>query len=444
MFRSRKFSKKAQELIQQPSATPRVFLFLQGPHGPFFQALGRGLEKAGARVFRVGFNAGDRAFWRDRASYLPYRGTLANWPGHFETLLRERSVTDLVLYGDTRPIHADAIRAARRKGVRIHVFEEGYLRPYWVSYERGGANGHSALMNMSIDRMRAQLASGRLDRPVPPCHWGDTRQHVFYGAAYHWCVMFLNHAYRHFTPHRALNVRQEFRLHLRRLLMMPFHGMERWLATRRISTGRFPYHVALLQLEHDSSFQKHSPFRTQCDFIREVIDGFRIGAPMHHHLVFKAHPLEDGRTPLKRDIERLAREQGISDRVHFVRGGKLARLLGAALSAVTVNSTAGQQVLWRGLPLRIFGRAVYGKAELVSCQPLCVFFAQPRRPDREAYADFRDYLLSTSQLPGSYYAARGRAQLLRTVVDRMLDARDPYALTQDPLEAKAQQLRLVN
>lgn len=421
-----------------------MFLFLQGPHGPFFQSLGRELTKAGAKVLRVGFNAGDEAFWRDRASYLPFHGTPAEWPDCCNRLLEEQSVTDLVLYGDTRQIHAEAIRAARGRGVRIHVFEEGYLRPYWISYEHGGANGHSALMRMSIAQMRAQLSTGRLERPLPPCHWGDTRQHVFYGAAYHGFVMLLNRGYRHFRPHRALNVRQEFRLHLRRLLMMPLHGLERHRATRRIRNGGFPYHVALLQLEHDSSFQKHSPFRTQADFIREVIEGFGIGAPEHHHLVFKAHPLEDGRTPLKRDIERIAHEQGVAERVHFVRGGKLALLLDEARSAVTVNSTAGQQVLWRGIPLRIFGKAVYDKPELVSCHPLCVFFARPRRPDRQAYTDFRDYLLGTSQLPGSYYAARGRTQLLRRVVDMMLDGQDPYALAQPPLAAYGQQLRLVN
>ena len=33
----------------------RVFLFLQGPHGPFFHRLGRMLRLAGAEVWRVGF-----------------------------------------------------------------------------------------------------------------------------------------------------------------------------------------------------------------------------------------------------------------------------------------------------------------------------------------------------------------------------------------------------
>ncbi|HAV07941.1 MAG TPA: capsule biosynthesis protein CapA, partial [Rhodobacteraceae bacterium] len=79
------------------------------------------------------------------------------------------------------------------------------------------------------------------------------------------------------------------------------------------------------------------------------------GAPKHHHLVFKAHPLEDGRAPLAQEIARLSAELGVAGRVHFLRGGKLAELLNQARSAVTVNSTAGQQVLWRGIPLKVFG-----------------------------------------------------------------------------------------
>ena len=81
-------------------------------------------------------------------------------------------------------------------------------------------------------------------------------------------------------------------------------------------------------------------------------------------------------------------------------GGKLAQLLNDARSAVTVNSTAAQQVLWRGIPIKVFGDAVYAKPEFVSTQPLPEFFAQPTRPDNKAYKDYRRYLLETSQLPG--------------------------------------------
>jgi len=426
------------------SGNDRVFLFLQGPHGPFFNRLGKMLRLAGSEVWRVGFNAGDRAFWFHRASYIPYRGTQADWPDAFEALVDEKGITDVVLYGDTRAIHANAVERAHARGLQVHVFEEGYMRPYWVTYERGGTNGHSRLMRMSVEDMRTALAESDMDAPLPPARWGDMRHHVFYGALYHFFVMFRNGDYRNFRPHRDLSVTKEFQLYLKRLILMPAQALDRWLATLRIRWGGFPYHLTLLQLEHDSSFQKHSPFATMPDFLDVVIRGFAEGAPGHHHLVFKAHPLEDGRVPQRRVIRALARECGVSDRVHYVRGGKLAQLLNDARSAVTVNSTAAQQVLWRGIPLRVFGDAVYDKPEFVSTQPLPEFFAGASRPDRRSYQDYRRYLLETSQIAGGFYSARGRRQLMRMVVDMMLAPDDPYDALAYGTAAPRQQLRLVN
>ncbi|PVA11101.1 capsule biosynthesis protein CapA [Pelagivirga sediminicola] len=352
------------------SAPQRVFLFLQGPHGPFFARLARMLQRAQAQVLRVGFNAGDRAFWPDRSTYIAYRDTPELWSRTLQEILDRRGITDIVLYGDTRPVHAEAVAQARARDLRIHVFEEGYMRPYWVTYERGGSNGNSRLMDLTVERMRADLEQSDMDSALPPASWGDMRQHVFYGALYHFFVLALNRGYRNFRPHRAITVRKEFALYLRRLLLMPAQAVDRRIATWRIRHGGFPFHLALLQLEHDSSFQMHSPFGTMSEFLETVVRGFAKGAPTHHHLVIKAHPLEDGRAPIRRDLRRLARAHGVADRVHFVRGGKLAQLLDEARSAVTVNSTAGQQVLWRGIPLKTFGQAVYAKPEFVSTKPL--------------------------------------------------------------------------
>lgn len=421
----------------------RVFLFLQGPHGPFFNGLGRMLRVAGASVWRVGFNSGDRAFWFHKPSYLPYCGTQDAWPETCAQIMQDKGVTDIVLYGDTRPIHATAIAEAKQRGITVHVFEEGYIRPYWVTYERGGTNGNSRLMKLSVGEMRKALETSDLEAPMPPGHWGDMRQHVFYGALYHWFVMFTNRAYRNFKPHRALPVTREFQLYLRRLLLMPLQALERRIATARIRFGGFPYHVALLQLEHDASFQMHSPFDSMTEFLDLLVSDFASGAPAHHHLVLKAHPLEDGRAPIRRTLRRLARTHGVEGRIHYLRGGKLAQVLGDARSAVTVNSTAGQQVLWRGIPLKVFGKAIYAQPEFVSDQPLSEFFTAATRPDSRAYRDFRRFLMETSQVPGGFYSAAGRRRLMRQIVDMILAPDDPYDAFERGTAAPRQQLRVV-
>ncbi|WP_435231342.1 capsule biosynthesis protein [Pseudopelagicola sp. nBUS_20] len=427
----------------QSNGDNRVFLFLQGPHGPFFSKLAVMLRRSGATVWRVGFNAGDKVFWRDQQNYIPFYDTIENWLSTFQKILDDKDVTDIVLYGDTRPIHAHAVKAAHEAGIKIHVFEEGYLRPHWVTYERNGSNGNSRLMQMTVQHMELALQKADIDTPLPPAHWGDMRQHVFYGAIYHWFVMFRNQKYKNFRSHRALPVAREFQLYLKRLMLMPVLAIDRHIATQQVRFGGFPYHLALLQLEHDSSFQMHSSFNSMTDFLELVIKSFSCGAPRHHHLVFKAHPLEDGRVSLRREVSRVARKYGITDRVHYVRGGKLAQLLNETRTAITVNSTAAQQVLWRGIPIKVLGNAVYDQPEFVNRQPLSKFFTAASRPDGAAYKIYRRYLLETCQVPGGFYSARGRRQLVRQMVDMMLSPIDPYDALKVGTAAPRQQLRLV-
>lgn len=404
----------------------RRFLFLQGPHGPFFARLAKALSKTGAQAIRVGFNAGDRMFWHDRASYLPFTGSAQDWPQTLRDLIRREKITDIVLYGDTRPRHARAIDIARQLGLAVHVFEEGYLRPYWVTYERGGSNGHSRLMQLDMDQIRGALESSGTQLAVPPDHWGEIYPHMVYGALYHWGVLFLNRRYRGFRRHRPQPLGEEALQYTRRLILRPWVAVQSSLTQRRIRRGGYPYHLALLQLDHDANFRKHSPFHSTPEFLARVIEGFANGAPAHHHLVIKAHPLETGRRPLHRIIRDLTVEHGLTGRVHYVRAGKLGALMDPARSVVTVNSTAGQQALWRSIPLRIFGEAVYGKPDFVSTQTIEAFFAHPHPPDHDAYRLFRRFLLETSQIPGGFYSRRGRRQLIRQVVDLMLHPDDPY------------------
>ncbi len=410
----------------RPRPDRRVFLLLQGPHGPFFDRLGKLLRRAGAQVWRCAFNAGDEFFWSDPAHLLRHTGSSAEWPDHLAGLIADKQVTDIVLYGDVRPIHAAARQAAQDRGLRLHVFEEGYLRPYWISYERGGSNGHSALLDISLAEMRATLHQTLAEVRRPPAHWGDMRQHKAYGAFYQFLVLVANRRYRQFTSHRALPVFDEFRLNLRRLLLMPVHSATRLVQWRHFRLSGDPYLLVPMQLEHDSNMLGHSPFRSNREFVEQVVEAFANSAPQHHHLVFKAHPLEDGRARNRRCIRDAAARHAVADRVHYFRGGKLAEMLAHARAVVTVNSTAAQQALWRGLPVKALGRAVYCKPGLVSDQTLDDFMANPRLPDAASYRVFRDYLLQTSQVPGGFYSRRSRAHALRVVADLILAPEDPY------------------
>lgn len=415
----------------------RCFLFLQGPHGPFFSALGKQLRLTGARVLRLGFNRADEIFWSGQG-FLPFRDSPEHLEARLRALIVTEGVTDIVCYGSSRPIHQTALAVAKDTDLTAHVFEEGYLRPYWVTYERDGANAASPVTQLSLGDMAKGLESGAPALHEAPDRWGDMRAHMFWGAAYHAVLLAGNTAYPGFKPHRRPGFRNEFLLHLKKLLNTPGRALTRKIATARVRHGGFPYHLVLLQLAHDANFLNHGPFPDQASFLETVFKGFAEGAPRHHHLVLKAHPLEDGREPLRPLIRQLTAAYGLTGRVHFISGGKLARLLDTTRTALTVNSTAAEQALWRSLPLRAFGDAVFNRPEFVSNQNLCDFFQTPKHPDREAYLIYRAFLLATSQIPGGFYGLRSQRKLLRQMPDLMLAEKSPYEqlLAEGPATSK--------
>ncbi len=146
--------------------TPRqCFLFLQGPISPFFADLARLLETQGHRVLRVNLNFGDWLFWRGPA--INYRGSTQRWPGTITELLKREAVTDLLLLGEQRPHHRAAIAAAHNLGIRITVFDYGYLRPDWITCEPEGMGALSRFPR-DMDTVRT-LACG-----MPPQRYEST------------------------------------------------------------------------------------------------------------------------------------------------------------------------------------------------------------------------------------------------------------------------------
>jgi len=407
-------------------ARNRVFLFLQGPHGPFFHELARRLIGQGAQVHRASFNAGDEAEWAKLGNLHRFDRAEPAFGGWLIRLFATWGITDIVLYGDTRPVHDTALSLARARRIRTHCFEEGYVRPNWITYERPGNNGNSPLMSISLPGMARAVGPASAPEELPAT-WGASRQHLWHSVRYHIRCLIPSRRYQRFRGHRDLALRRECATYLLRALLGPWIRLKRGVQQWRLLRSGKRFHLVLLQLSFDASMQVHSDYRNTTQFVADVIDAFAQSAGARDHLVFKAHPFEDGRERLGRTIRDLAHDLGVSDRVIFIDGGKkLASLLDRAGSAITVNSTAAQQALWRGLPVAALGRAIYRKPGLVSEQTLRDFLRGPRRSDLRSYWLFRHFLMATSQITGSFYSARGRRVLLAQLPARMLDPLDAY------------------
>ena len=120
----------------------RTVLLLQGPVGPYFRRLSRELTRQGARVLKLNFNGGDCLFFPEGKAF---RGGMEQVRDHVAQLIAREAIDVLMLLGDCRPVHAGMAELADAHGIDLMVFEEGYLRPDFITCERWGVNGHSTI-----------------------------------------------------------------------------------------------------------------------------------------------------------------------------------------------------------------------------------------------------------------------------------------------------------
>lgn len=391
------------------SVERREILFLQGPPGRFFHDLALGLTARGHGVHRVNFNGGDRLDWRGGA--VDYRGGPGGWPGFLARLLIAHGVTDVVLFGDCRPIHRAARAVAGGMGLAIHVFEEGYIRPDWVTLERGGVNGFSAL---PADPQWYLQAVRQLEPcPVRPALPSAIGRRGRASVAYYLAAFLAAPAYPGYRTHRPWPPAIE-------ALGWARHVVARRLAGRRDPVPGRSYFLLPLQLDSDYQLRTHSDFEGMQPALAQVIVSFARHAPPDAQLVVKRHPLDNGLSDWRRRTLDLAQALAVADRVVFLEGGDIDALVAQAGGVVTVNSTTGALALAAGVPVVTLGRAVYDIPGLTHQGSLDAFWRTSDRPDVRLYEAFRRVLADRCLLWGGFYASQTRTLLVESAADRIL------------------------
>ncbi len=399
-----------------PRSVRRRFLFLQGLPGFFFSRLGAALLSRGHDVRRVNFNLGDRLFWR-----LPgaedYRGGPKGWPAWLERRLDRWRPTDIVLFGDCRPLHRAAVALAEARGIDVHVAEEGYLRPNWVTLEPGGVNGHSFLSRDPDWYLAAAREAPPWTGGVPVLQsFGDrAREDVLYNVA----ALLGAPAYPGYRTHRTQHPVREYMDWIRKLARRrttEAHARERFEALR---AGGAPYHLFPLQLDGDYQLREHSPFRGVEPALAVVLDSFARAAPPGARLLVKDHPLNSGMIDWGARVRRAAAQRGIGERVEFVDGGLLEPMLEHATGVVTVNSTVGFLALAFGRPTMAVGDAIYGIPRLTFQGALDDFWTKGSAPDAEVFDAFRRVVAQRTQLNGGFFSERGVTLAVAAAVERL-------------------------
>jgi len=389
---------------------PRQFLLLQGPCSPFFAELARALLSAGHGTHLIDVCGGD-VLYRAGLGAIRYRGSAGDLPTLVDESCHRHQITDLVLFGDQRPLHRAAVDQARRYGIQIHVFEEGYLRPYWVTLEPQGVNACSLLPKDPCWFREASARLGPAPLPVPFRNRFSVR--ATHDVLYHLAGVSNPLAFPHYRNHAPVTAPIEYLGYLRRFARMRATAYAERRRLDDLLSDATPYFVLLLQLDGDAQIRHHSPYGGMAEVIDQVLTSFALHAPANTRLVIKNHPLDMGLGGHRQHVQRLGQALSIAPRTAYLERADLNRLLPPARGVITVNSTAGFVALEHGRPTLTLGAPVYALAGLThradgDSSRLDAFWAEPRPPERRLFHDLRTTLLHTVQINGGFYCRRGR------------------------------------
>lgn len=379
----------------------RHTLLLQGPMGWFFSDLATVLAQHGQHVTKVHFNGGDQLFWRHPEA-LRYTGRLEALAEWLRAVMKRQRTDAVVLFGQMRPIHCIAREVARELGVGIYVFEEGYLRPHYVTLERRGVNALSRL-----PRTASFYAEREQPRPRAPQPTAQNIQRTaLIAAAYGIASFALRPWYPHQNHHRSLNPVTEPLRWLRSWLRhcryrLSEQGIEARLTSPDLSRR---WYLVPLQVRADSQVTHHSNFPTIEAFISEVMASFASHAPADTGLVIKHHPMDRAYSDYQHHIRQEARRLKVAHRVLYLHDQHLPTLLDHTRGVITINSTVGLQALHHGAPVITLGESVYSVPGLVFRGTLAQFWPAPGQVDRALYLRFRHHLIAHTQLNASFYA----------------------------------------
>lgn len=375
-------------------------LFLQGPMGSFFKKFEKICIKQGAITKMIGFNGGDW-FFSNKKSYVAYKDKKENWENYINNFLISNKIDIVFLFGDCRFYHSIAIKAAKKLNITVYVFEEGYIRPHYITMEKNGVNNFSSLSKDS-----QFYRSLEISEPNSPQHAKQSKFKMIYSASiYYFFGNILYFRYPYYEHHRDFSAIKELFYGLRgvvRKFVYPFVE-KKYL---NILTGKLSkkYFFVPLQTYNDFQILEHSGFKSIEKFIIEVLESFAKFAPKDLFLVFKHHPVDRGRKNYKSFILEQAEILNIKPRVIVINDLFLPICIKNARATITINSTVGLTSISKGIPTLTLGNAIYDIEGLTNKDvKLKHFWHKQKSVDLDLYQKYIAYVINHTQLNGSFY-----------------------------------------
>jgi capsular polysaccharide export protein len=376
-------------------------LLLQGPVGGFFSYLARDLTGRGHTVARFCFNGGD-LLYSSRFRPINYTGGQKGWRAWLRNFCGNWKPDVILFFGDQRPIHRIAMQVAQERGIEVYAFEEGYIRPSYVTFEKGGNNARSPLLRNGM-----KFADVK-EPPDPPELRPQFGAMSWRAIGYYLAKAGGTVLYPGYLHHRRRTVPSEIyqwvRSWVRLLRTKKRDGL---LIDRLRSPNAPPFFLVAFQVHDDLQLLRHGKGWRNRTLGKAILDSFAANAGPEDLLVFKVHPMDRGHRHYEARVLDDASRLGISDRVRVLQSGPLAPVVRAAKGLITINSSSGIAAIDAGIPVLAFGKAIYGIPGLAKGEAtiadLDAFWRNPLPPDEDLARRVVAILKLDHMLPGSFY-----------------------------------------
>ncbi len=374
-------------------------LLLQGPMGPFFKRLAMDFEASGHTTYKINFNAGDKHYFKGEGCE-DFTGTQEDWPEFLEHHLKKWDIKTIYLFGDERLFHKASHEIATMLSIDIFVFEEGYLRPHYITLEKDGVNGRSNIPNKPEAYKNITPDNEITTIPVPHPY-----AHTAWYATIYFMIGWLGrHHFPHYTHHRSFNPYHEAALWIRAAFRKHYYRYcERGILQKLTTDYSKDFFLVPLQVHNDAQIKIWSTVPSAAAFIRRVISSFSKNAPNDTFLVIKHHPFDRGYSDYTKLINKLACKFNCKERVIYIHDLHLPTLLDHARGTIVLNSTVGLSSIFHSTPVKASGHAIYDIKGLTYQGDLCNFWNDPGTVDKKLYDQLRSYLLNKNQINGNYY-----------------------------------------
>lgn len=385
-------------------------LLLQGPMGIFFNSLRKELIENNCNVYQIAFNYGDRFFCNDKKNLIDFNLDVSEFSCFFTKIILEKKIDVIFLFGDSRKYHKIArniINKSFKDKIKLYVFEEGYIRPNYITLEENGVNANSSkLENYCPVKFKNKTHKFDLNNNQIPniFYYG-----MFYSIIYFLLLNIFHYKFKFYKHHKDISLYTNLKYGIKSFIRKYYYKFSEkkydFIYTKS-------FYLVPLQVYNDFQISEHSKYNHIGEFIEEILNNYKLSGS-DDFIVFKHHPMDRGFKNYSSEINHLVNKLSLSkEKIIYIHDFNLPMLLKKAKGVIVINSTVGLSALYHERPLLVMGESNYKYHKIVNNVNMIDFLKKPIKPNKKEIAKFYNYLLNSTQIYGNFYNIKNNDKII--------------------------------